>query len=442
MKKILALVLVCFTVFSFTSCNGSEGVSSVASTSSDITQSAGSEKESSGVDTAQPNTSKDSGESSRGSGVNTSRPNNPTQNSSSNKNSSLSKEDDYNVDSSFTVTSQTPAKPADNRVDIKSIKGKLKLTSRAEFDEFGRLSFEWSTAGFELTGTFDGDIYLTDTYSTQKGLLAYTVIDGDFDNLKPIRFDGFQDKVKITEGLKGKHTVKFFKAGEASSSILAVKGIIYSGTLTTTPKKSLTIDFIGDSITSASGLYTSFGQPDEALRTDATKGYAFKVMKELSADGNIISISGGAVCTAGKRLLRDYYTRTFYSEATPAWSFKDKADIVVINLGTNDTPSYQGTTNGTLPTSQLTKGIKDTVAVVRGKNPNAKIIWCYGMMDVRLESVYSSAISEIKKTDSKVYYCKLQRIDCSGQDGHPSPAGHSYNADILTKFIRDNNLDK
>ena len=86
----------------------------------------------------------------------------------------------------------------------------------------------------------------------------------------------------------------------------------------------------------------------------------------------------------------------------------------------------------------LKQGVKDMLAAVRAKNPNAKILYAYGMMDVWIPEVYKEAVEEFNATDGNTYYTMINRNDCTGAGGHPTPDGHSLNAEEYIRFIENN----
>lgn len=321
---------------------------------------------------------------------------------------------------------------------LKEIESNLKLNSRAAFDG-DLLRMEWSYSGFTIEGQFSGDIILTDIDVT-KELLAYATIDGDLENaVQLIVNDG---DLTIVKDLKpGFHTIQFFKATEASGAQMTAGGIKYNGAIFERPAdKELKIQVIGDSITSASGLYTTDVEPNALYRNDISKGYAVKVADHFDADLSIVSVSGGTVCTKTPS-MQDYYQKAQYSkDGAYDFSTETEPDIVIIALGTNDTPTYN--TNG-VPSENvgiLKQGITDMLTLVRAKNPNATIIWAYGMMATNIASVYKETVEAFGETDGNTYYTLINRNDCTGQSGHPTPAGHTANAKEYINFIENNIL--
>ena len=315
---------------------------------------------------------------------------------------------------------------------LKEIEANLKLNSRATFDN-DLLRMEWSYSGFEIQGQFSGDVVLTNVTATNE-ILLYAVLDGDYDNMIQSRVTTANEFTVLEDVEAGFHTLQIIKATEASSGTMTVGGIKYNGAIFAAPaEKELKIQFIGDSITSASGLYTAEVEPDVLLRNDITKGYAFKVAQHFKADMSVVSVSGGTVCT-NSPTMKERYLKTFFSkDGDYDFSAETEPDLVVVALGTNDTPTYL-----TENQDVLKQGVKDMLAAVRAKNPNAKILYAYGMMDVRIPEVYKEAVEEFNATDGNTYYTMINRNDCTGAGGHPTPNGHSLNAKEYVNFIENN----
>ena len=316
---------------------------------------------------------------------------------------------------------------------LTEIEDKLKLNSRAVFDG-DALRMEWSASGFTVQGQFEGDFVLNDVVAT-KEILLYAVLDNDYDN--PVKARTTGGDITILNNIKaGFHTVQIIKATEASAGQMTVGGITYNGAIFNAPaEKELKIQIIGDSISSASGLYTTTVEPDALLRNDITKGYAYKVAKHYGADLSMVSVSGGTVCT-NTPSMQDYYKKAFFSkDGTYDFATETEPDLVIVALGTNDTPTYNTNNVPNDNVDVLKQGIKNMLTLVREKNPNAKILWAYGMMATNISSVYKEAVEEWNQTDGNAYYTMISRNDCTGSGGHPTPNGHTLNAQEYINFI-------
>lgn len=145
-------------------------------------------------------------------------------------------------------------------------------------------------------------------------------------------------------------TVKVILLSEAMYGGLGVKSIQTESSAVTPvkplPKKNLSIEFIGDSITCAYGVEgTSAYENFKTTTENFTKSYAYLTAKQLDADYSAVSYSGHGIVSgysSGEKnadsLVPPVYTMTTKQSGYDApWDFsQQKHDVVVINLGTND----------------------------------------------------------------------------------------------------------
>ena len=114
-----------------------------------------------------------------------------------------------------------------------------------------------------------------------------------------------------------------------------------------------------------------------------------------------------------------------YHNGTSAWDFKWQPHVVVINLGAND--------HNTSTAAEVTAATIPFLKDVRKKNPNAYIIFAYGMTGNNHESAIRSAISSVG--DGKISFLPLKKAEIR-VIGHPDQTSHNENAAILEKEIR------
>lgn len=237
-------------------------------------------------------------------------------------------------------------------------------------------------------------------------------------------------------------------------------------------KKNYLIEFVGDSITSGEGTIGAKGEMDwiSSWFTCANT-YAYMTSQNLNADFRIVSQSGwGVYCSWDNNItcaLPLYYTKVCglaagekaaECGASELYDFsKDKADAVVINLGTNDTGSfrnapwkdpetgieYKQRTNedgsfNSEDVEHFTAAACRFLIQVREKNPDAKIIWAYGMLGSELESFILEAIERFKKAGgTNAYFVKLPNMekDEAGSREHPGYPCHKKAADVLSTAL-------
>lgn len=257
-------------------------------------------------------------------------------------------------------------------------------------------------------------------------------------------------------------------------TLLQIESIKANGTFYPIDDYDLKIEFIGDSLTSGEGL----AGPKEEMTWGAScfnilETYAYKTAKTLNAEISILSQSGwGVYCSWQGRTIQSipqYYhqicgvvpgEQNRCLGAMSNWDFKDfQPDFIVVNLGTNDAASfdYCGQTDladGFVGPMRKTakegmdkddlKNISNAVyqflIKLREKNPDAFIIWCYGMMGKSIEDAIKTEISEysIACNDCKVQYIALPETKpCElGCRRHPDIAAHEKVAEILTSQIK------
>lgn len=205
-------------------------------------------------------------------------------------------------------------------------------------------------------------------------------------------------------------------------------------------KKDLKIDFYGDSITCGAG---NLGENSEHIyntNSDGTKTYAAYTARALNADSSVVSKSG--LCVSAELVGKDISLEKCWENVSvhnPEKSETDfDANIVVINLGTND---YNDISKGNSSYADLTANIVKTLTVMRGKYTNAKFVWCYGLMNEvkEIKNAINAALEQMGGEKEGFYYVTLT-IDTSGGATHPTVNGHISSARVLTEFIKENGL--
>ena len=102
------------------------------------------------------------------------------------------------------------------------------------------------------------------------------------------------------------------------------------------------IEFIGDSLTAGYGIECASGEKDFSAPTQsAYASYAMVAGRILEASVHLIAFSGkGVLQNYGGNTdepMSELWTRTFTGQAEPQWDWASRpADVVVVNLGTND----------------------------------------------------------------------------------------------------------
>ena len=245
--------------------------------------------------------------------------------------------------------------------------------------------------------------------------------------------------VVLAEDLaSGDHHIEVYRQTEASQSFCVGLSVTFTGTLLAPPSKApLTFDVIGDSISGGYGCLwdgTSH-QGFHPLYQDGTQTYAFLTGKTFGADVRVCQVSGYG-CVRGQNTngdnMQKLYPYLCYNRDETPYSFDTLADVVIINLGTND--SRVGVT-----AAEFQVGSKALMQLAREKNPGAKIVWCTGMMGTFYKDAVQASVNELGGAANGYYFVTLP-YNGNGAGAHPSAEGHKAAATVLQDFLKTNVL--
>ena len=257
----------------------------------------------------------------------------------------------------------------------------------------------------------------------------------------------------LVEGLEeGVHTIEVRKRNEAvygESATIGIKELkVTDGQfITEAPEEPrLQIEFIGDSITGGFGNMVTDGSgaifttPTE----DGTMTYAALTGRALGADVHVVSRSGICYVTGtNKDSIFDHYALTAslpgHANCTDEWDFEaEPSDVVVINLGTNDSGATIG--GSQITSAQMKEQAITFIRMVREYNPDAIIVWAYGMMDQGRAGAIRDAVDIINdEGDEDVHFVLLplqsKPQNGVGVHGHPTIQSHILAAAELTEAL-------
>ena len=357
---------------------------------------------------------------------------------------------DQPTDPEFPTGEPATAKEQESITDFLTLHGRT-------FVEGNQLKLFWTYSGFSvnIVGTgLEAELTTTNTDPNAIGSLC-VYVDGEFAprNTVVVTKNG---KYTLVEGLTdGAHTIEIRKKNEAiygGSATLGIKSLsVKDGEFSrlAPEAKSLKIAFIGDSITSGFGNMVTDGSGERFTTPtqDGTMTYATLTARALNADVEIISRSGIAFVrdSSSHASFYDHYEKTASLPSNVAssapWDFDAHgADIIVINLGTNDSGA---TVNGQRVTdAHMTEEAIAFLELVRENNPNALIVWTYGLMGDGRRAALEAAVKQVNDAgDYDVYYSAMVPQNTGkngvGVHGHPTVQSHILAAEKLTNDIAD-----
>lgn len=254
---------------------------------------------------------------------------------------------------------------------------------------------------------------------------------------------------------------------------LQITRISYDGHFLPIKERRCRLEFIGDSITSGEGTFGAKEDQDWVPAFfSSTHNYASLAAKAMDADYQILSQSGWGILSSWDNnpncAIPDYYEQICglvkgdvhkKLGAHCAFDFSSyPADIVVVNLGTNDASAFEQpaftdpetgiqyeqrkTSDGSYHKDDLKKlqnGVISFLTKIRKNRPEAYIIWVNGMLGAPLFSYLQEAINQYQNQsqDAKVALIRLPEAteETIGSRSHPGFLNHKEAAETLQKIM-------
>ena len=323
----------------------------------------------------------------------------------------------------------------------------------------GGLTMFWTNSGFSFAFCGTGvkaNINTSTTNGTYYGYLN-VYIDGATTPTSTICIDKNGTYTLAADLPNGDHTIEVRKRNEAiygdSATLTLKKLTVTDGRFNKTPPKApkYTIEFIGDSITSGFGnMVTDGGGAGANFSThtqDGTMTYATMAARASDCNASVLSRSGICYVTGADRdSIYPYYVNTANLPGNGAdatdWDFDaHPVDLIVINLGTNDTGARID--GKPISAAQYQTLAYNFLRLVRVNNPDATIIWAYGMITHSGGDPIQAAVEQCNdEGDDEIYYCPLPTMNSTnegvGVHGHPDYLSHLISAVALTDFLEEN----
>lgn len=340
--------------------------------------------------------------------------------------------------------------------------GRNSYSSGAVTVYYGTAGFEVQFYGTELKAQMKRSLDLYDPYLqvlVDGDTPAVSEIDASRENaqLKPVVLSSkTYTEVTLVSGLtEGLHTVRVLKrspwlAGTEQKDAYSIKSVKTDGYLNTKPDNSskLKIEVYGDSITCGYGNLTD-GASMLNSNSNGLLSYHYQAAQKLDAEINVMGHSGWGVYIFTNGNIDQnvqWYNKWNLVNGKDAgeWNFDNyQADIVVINLGTNDS---SGLGAGTYNSQDF---IDNYVTMIKGISAkysnNAKFILSYGMMGT--SPVVWNDIKAVKtQLDTELGANMVYTLNFTdyrgGKGGHPVVDAHIKNGNELYNFIIANGIDK
>ena len=242
------------------------------------------------------------------------------------------------------------------------------------------------------------------------------------------------------------HKISIIKITEAAMSHAKLIGVnVTNGEIVPLPLSEdnrTKVEFIGDSITCGYGVY---GDPDSEYHIkneDGMVSYAALTAKSLGLNARYFSVSGFGVYVRydgdPEGIITKVYPYTnYFVDETIKYNFNDFVpDLVVINLGTND--------SGHLEKENIQNGFISNyvglIKFIKSYAPDSKILCICGTLCTNAFTYIDSAIKLATKaglTDLYTFELPYHDVERDGMaSGHPSLITHQKDAELLAAKIK------
>ena len=323
---------------------------------------------------------------------------------------------------------------------VADVRQNIKLIGRSQFVR-GTVASDWSASGIEFEYEGYGILEITVERGGEgtSNVALVAEVDGKSTTLT-VSETGVASFRLASELPQGVHHVlirrRTMVEKDAKGMTLQFKGIQLTGFFCEKPaNKTYKVAFVGDSITCGVGISGSNG-----LAT-----YAVDFCTRENLDYDICSISGIGVYHSTKKhggtahSMTEYYPYyNYYRSDTLRYLPERKADLVIVNLNTND--SNTGSSSDETAYKAALKTLISEIRAAHGENVN--ILWVVGMMvspSVQVNQWLNSVFTELGGESAGLYKITVD-TDTSGESGHPSLASHQAVSQALSAYIRSKGL--
>lgn len=320
------------------------------------------------------------------------------------------------------------------KYQINSNTNEIKILGERYLSSTKTLYADWTASGLEFYAnvSFTSDIIFTASSTAPCYFKAY--VDG------VLWKNGSSDyytvsgatQIALNNVPSGTHTIRLVKATGYLLGQAEISAVELNGTISATPDQELYIEFLGDSISCGWGVV---GDHDGGYKSqDGTLAYPYLVAQALNADYSILGLSGRGVVYGTDYNFDKNYLNASPARSTAAYGFERKADIVVINLGTNDRGNHADT-------AEFEAGYVRLLENVFAKNGSDCIVYClWGAMNDAYNTQIQSAIATYRASHAgaQIHTLELTKSTVAGGApswGHPSISDHAGYTTVLTEAL-------
>lgn len=297
-----------------------------------------------------------------------------------------------------------------------------------------QLNCDWTGSGIEMDIKHaGGDITFTASASSSCYFRAY--VDGvECKNGDTVYFTVSKGMTQIVlkDIPRGEHRIKLIKVTGYTLARAQLHSVRFAGLIkeSAPTDHDLYIEFVGDSI--CCGWGTIGTKDSQYTGQDGTLAYPLRLSEALNADYSVTALSGQGLLCGDPGMINGYLYESALRNTAKQYDFARQADIVVINIGTND---YNN--RNSIDAASFRAAYLNFLKTVAEKNGEGCIIYClYNTMNDTFYEQILSAVEEFGGTAKNVYTLKMIRAT-RGAASHPSSEENEYYAEFLKEVLQE-----
>ena len=310
----------------------------------------------------------------------------------------------------------------------------VKILGERNLASENSLHMDWSCSGAEFTIDLKGGS-IRFNFIASNSCMFRVWVDGEVykqNGSEYFTIGSTNGTIALNGITPGKHTIKIMKVTGYTLARAELTSVTFAGDLLTdtdTSDKELYIEFVGDSITCGWG---TIGNHTGAYSDqDGTLAYSYLLAEALGADYSMTALSGQGLLCGAPGVTNGYLYASPLKDNTNQYSFERKADIVVINIGTNDYSKKVGE-------AEFKAAYKSFLQTVKEKNgKECKILCLYNTMNDTYANAILEACREMGGELEAIVTYKLDRASGTTPNivGHPTAEENKAYAEVLKDII-------
>lgn len=307
----------------------------------------------------------------------------------------------------------------------------IKVLGVRNLESDKQINCDWTCSGIEVNiDHYGGDIKFTAGASA--GCYFRAFIDGE-PYKKPTTYLALSGEdngqIRLKDVPAGKHTLRLVKVTGYTLARAQLYSMTFAGEILEMPMdpSNLYIEYIGDSISCGWGTIGAHGAA--YTDQDGTLAYPYLVSQELGADYSVTALSGQGLLVGNPGVPKGYLYESALRSTEKQYEFRRKADVVVVNIGTNDYSQKRDNPD------DFKKAYKDLLDTIKQKNgEDCKIVCIYNTMNDTFQSIIKELCDN--KQDQGIYLVEFERAVNPAAGGHPSASENKTYARVLVNLLK------